>query len=227
MLILWQTVIRSGTRKFRPCGNCVAAPHVRHFDVCSRTIKALVSPQPWSTLNRGQYPPHFGFYCARNDDPPGPVVSREVGSIISAVVLQRLSPLDVYLVSYVVLSQQVALLLLPTFCIPSNMLVSQLDPYNVSDVDPAWNDCQWSRAFNLLNLQSKQKKSVALVLKRTIQTERPPLVGEVNANFFYFIFASGRVLDPSSGKMQFYKPKIVFLTHVYSELLSRIRALRD
>lgn len=64
-------------------------------------------------------------------------MSREVGSIISAVVLQRLSPLDVYLVSYVVLSQQVALLLLPTFCIPSNMLVSQLDPYNVSDVDPA------------------------------------------------------------------------------------------
>jgi hypothetical protein len=28
------------------------------------------------------------------------------------------------------------------------------------------------------------KNSVALVRKRTIQTERPPLVGEVSANFY-------------------------------------------
>jgi hypothetical protein len=30
---------------------------------------------------------------------------------------------------------------------------------------------------------NKQTNSVALVRKRTIPTERPPLVGEVNANF--------------------------------------------
>jgi hypothetical protein len=32
--------------------------------------------------------------------------------------------------------------------------------------------------------QSKKKNTVASVRKRTIPTERPPLVGEVSANFF-------------------------------------------
>jgi hypothetical protein len=36
---------------------------------------------------------------------------------------------------------------------------------------------------SLNQIAKKKKKSVTLILERTIPTERPPLVGEVSANF--------------------------------------------
>jgi hypothetical protein len=41
-------------------------------------------------------------------------------------------------------------------------------------------------------LQNKTKNSVALVRKRTIPTEPPPIVGEVNANFSGYTVSRGQ-----------------------------------
>jgi hypothetical protein len=40
------------------------------------------------------------------------------------------------------------------------------------------------RFLYVIDLATETKTSVALVRKRNIPTERPPLVGEVNTNFF-------------------------------------------
>jgi hypothetical protein len=51
-------------------------------------------------------------------------------------------------------------------------------------IDLAQDRDQWSTPVNTVTkLQQKTTNSVALVRKRTIPTERPPLVGEVGANF--------------------------------------------
>jgi hypothetical protein len=41
-------------------------------------------------------------------------------------------------------------------------------------------------------VQNKQTNSVAFVRERTIPTERPPLVGEVSANFFGYRVLRGQ-----------------------------------
>jgi hypothetical protein len=43
-----------------------------------------------------------------------------------------------------------------------------------------------------------KKCSLALVRERTIPTERPPLVGEVNANFCGWIVPRGQRMDPNA-----------------------------
>jgi hypothetical protein len=45
---------------------------------------------------------------------------------------------------------------------------------------------RWERTGNIdyqIKIKIKKQNSMAVVRKRTIQIERPPLVGEVSANF--------------------------------------------
>jgi hypothetical protein len=73
-----------------------------------------------------------------------------------------------------------------------------------------------------LPTKNKKKKSVALVSKRTIPTERPPLVGEVIANFWWVegvAWSEQRI--PTAVKLSFLDRSRYFFIQVIPKLSSR------
>jgi hypothetical protein len=76
------------------------------------------------------------------------------------------------------------------------------------------------KLLDLMYISKKKLNSIALVRKRTILTERPPLAGEVSVNFFLWIegVAWSAQLIPTAVNLAFLNPEPL-LFHSSSSLV--------